>query len=82
MTGAQPYLETVEQSTQTLKPNRRRPSGIILLHLHFIYLYYPIVIVFCMFKTPIHAYILILMSHFSIQYSLFLAVVNQFYFYH
>ena len=37
MTGAQPYLETVEQSTQTLKPNRRRPSGIILLHLHLMF---------------------------------------------
>jgi hypothetical protein len=46
MTGAQPYFETVEQSTQTLKPNRRRPSGIILLHLHFIQLYYLEVIVF------------------------------------
>ena len=38
MTGAQPYLDTVEQSTHTLNPSRKRPSGIILLHLHFIFI--------------------------------------------
>ena len=38
MTGAQPYLDTVEQSTHTLNPSRKRPFGIILLHLHFIFI--------------------------------------------
>jgi len=38
ITGAQPYASTEEQLTQTLKPRRTRPSGIILLHLHFIYI--------------------------------------------
>jgi len=36
--GAQPYASTEEQLTQTLKPRRSRPSGIVFLHLHFIYI--------------------------------------------
>lgn len=38
ITGAQPYASTEEQETHTLKPRRSRPSGICLLHLHFIYI--------------------------------------------
>ena len=38
ITGAQPYASTEEQETHTLKPRRSRPSGIWLLHLHFIYI--------------------------------------------
>ena len=38
ISGAQPYASTEEQETHTLKPSLDRPSGIWLLHLHFIYI--------------------------------------------